>query len=132
MAILTVKYSTPDNDSLIVTHDDSTPAWNVPWPCYTHHNVIIQVWLSVPNTITPADAIDPMIEVRAARDAMVAACDWLYIRHNAQIDNSESPALSSADYTVLLVYMKDLRDIPALQPTVDINTVAWPTKPSFM
>lgn len=66
-----------------------------------------------------------MIELRRERDIKLRACDWLVIRHASQ----DTKTLSDADYAELKVYMQALRDLPA---TVDLNNIAWPTKPSFI
>lgn len=122
MAIIDVKYATPDNNVVIVTHDDGRVE-NTPWPCNTYHKEGIQDWIDVPNTIEDADVVDPMIAIRSYRGSLLSQSDWTQLADTA---------LSAGDVTIAATYRQDLRDVPADQPSATIDTVVWPTKPSFL
>jgi len=64
-----------------------------------------------------------MIAVRGQRDAMLAQSDWTQLADTS---------LSAGDVTLAATYRQTLRDVPSAQPGVDITTVAWPAKPSFL
>lgn len=70
-------------------------------------------------------AISAMANLKIERDAKIAACDWLVIRHLTQAVHT----LTDPEYAELTAYMQALRDFPA---TVDLNNIVWPTKPSFV
>jgi hypothetical protein len=60
--------------------------------------------------------------VRAQRDARLAACDWTLM--------PDAP-LAEAVRLAWQAYRQELRDVPQLQPTATIETVAWPAAPEL-
>lgn len=90
------------------------------------------------DTLETTDAGGYSANVRATRDQLLAEADCLAIRHRDQVDNSETTTLTGAQYTELLNYKKDLRNLPAnivAGPAGTYGTFIapiYPTKPTFM
>lgn len=90
------------------------------------------------NTPDDYDAIDPMKEVRKCRDSLIKKTSWMVERHRSQVDlfqfdpDEVVVELTGAQFTELLQYRQALRDVPQSQPNATIDTVVWPTKPSFL
>jgi len=74
-----------------------------------------QEWLAAGNTPDPADPIDYMGNLRAERDAKLAASDWTQV--------ADSPV----DKTAWATYRQALRDLPA--NTADPANPTWPQEP---
>lgn len=72
----------------------------------------------------PASII-AMRNLRNERNAKLAVCDKVVIRHMTQLTKT----LTDEQYLALQNYMQALRDLPA---TADLNNIVWPTKPSFI
>ena len=77
--------------------------------------------------------------VRAERKRLLAEADELAIRHRDQQDNGETTTLTAAQYTELLNYKKNLRDLPGniaggTDPATYGTFIApiYPEPPSFM
>ena len=63
-------------------------------------------------------------EIRAKRNALLSKCDWMIIRHVTQKTLGIKPKLTDGQYTILLTYMQDLRDIP--QNYINSEAVVFP------
>ena len=74
-----------------------------------------QAWLAAGNTPDPADPIDYLGNLRAERDAKLAASDWTQVA-DAPVDKAAWAA-----------YRQALRDLPA--NTADPANPVWPQEP---
>lgn len=54
---------------------------------------------------------------RAWRDSQIRQVQWLRDRHRDQLDMNQAPTLTTAQFSELLAYIRDLRD--------------WPQSPAF-
>ena len=70
-------------------------------------------------------------EVRRKRDALLKECSWLIERHITQKALGVIPALSDSEYTKLLQYMQDLRDITKQANPDAIVYPVYPVKPTW-
>lgn len=100
------------------------------------------------NTVDPADTYDFEPRMRSERDGLVSETNGHFFRHIRQRDEqgmdntartAASDALSDAEFTTLMTYIKDLADMPgdiASESEVGAHgsyeTPVWPTKPSFL
>tara|TARA_R110000868_G_scaffold63103_2_gene190254 strand:- start:109 stop:414 length:306 start_codon:yes stop_codon:yes gene_type:complete len=71
-----------------------------------------QAWLAAGNTPDPADPVDHMGNLRAQRDAKLAASDWTQV--------ADAPV----DKAAWATYRQQLRDLPA--NTADPANPVWP------
>lgn len=74
-------------------------------------------------------------DVRARRDALIAAADWLVLRHIQEMALVTAGALTAttltdAEYLELLEYIQTLRQIP--QGYDYPAAVVWPDAPAFI
>jgi len=74
-----------------------------------------QAWLAAGNTPDPADPIDHLGNLRAERDAKLAASDWTQV--------ADAPV----DKAAWATYRQALRDLPA--NTADPANPVWPQEP---
>lgn len=74
-----------------------------------------QKWLAAGNTPDPADPIDHLGNLRAERDAKLAASDWTQV--------ADAPV----DKAAWATYRQALRDLPA--NTADPANPVWPQEP---
>ncbi len=58
-------------------------------------------------------------EIREKRNILLSKYDWMIIRHVTQIALGITPKLTAGQYTILLTYMQELRDIPQVYTTID-------------
>lgn len=67
--------------------------------------------------------------VRGARDAALAATDWLVLRHNDEVAVGAAMSLSADQFKALQQYRQALRDLTGAEgfPAVDM-----PTAPEFI
>lgn len=78
----------------------------------------------IPRETDPETANEQnMAELRALRDAKLAACDWRIV--------ADSP-LSEAQRSEWMVYRQALRDLPSTiqGPLLSLEDVVWPSEPS--
>ncbi len=67
-------------------------------------------------------------ELRARRDGLLAASDWLIQRHRDQLDSELPTSLTTASYESWIAYRQALRDVPT-QPGFP-DEVGWPALPA--
>lgn len=67
--------------------------------------------------------------LRIERDRLFEETRWLVERHSEELLLGRMPTLSASQYTDLLAYRQDLRDLPG--NTVDPEQVVWPAKPAM-
>jgi len=72
----------------------------------------------------PAPTAD---SVRAQRDTLVSATDWLVQRHRDQIEAGSATTLTAEQYAALQTYRSALRNVP--EQSGFPATVTWPTYP---
>lgn len=82
-----------------------------------------QKWLAAGNTPDPADPIDHMGNLRAERNARLAASDWVVIK---AVDDARD-GFGVQIPTVWADYRQALRDLPANTP--DPANPVWPQEP---
>lgn len=82
-----------------------------------------QEWIAAGNTPDPADPIDHLGNLRAERDAKLAASDWVVLK---AVDQSQD-GLGIQIPDVWLNYRQELRDLPA--NTADPANPVWPQEP---
>lgn len=68
-------------------------------------------------------------ECRSKRDTLLSETDWVVIRHRDEVEEVISTSLSPEEYSSMLSYRRDLRDITK-QPGFP-KSINWPAKPSF-
>lgn len=67
--------------------------------------------------------------VRKERDEKLAKCTWMRDRHRDEVELEATLSLTEAQYTDLMAYIQDLRDVPQ---QANFPEVTWPEKPSFL
>lgn len=67
-------------------------------------------------------------DVRARRDALVGACDWIVQRQRDQVDAGGALTLTTVEYAAWTTYRQALRDLPK-QPGFP-GSVTWPAPPA--
>ena len=68
--------------------------------------------------------LPPGPTLRQIRDGKLYETDWMVTRHKEQLEAGISTSLSNVQYTQLLAYRQDLRDITNRYTSVD--DVVWP------
>lgn len=68
--------------------------------------------------------LPPGPDLRQIRDAKLYETDWMITRHNEQIQSNLPTTLTNEQYTKLLKYRQDLRDITTKYTSMD--DVVWP------
>lgn len=68
-------------------------------------------------------------QIRARRDGLIGACDWIVQRHRDQVDAGIDQTLSDAEYKLWTIYRQDLRDLPNRSGFP--GSVAWPSPPEI-
>lgn len=64
--------------------------------------------------------------VRAKRDRLLVNTDWMVSRHNEQKILGLDTTITEEQYTALLKYRQELRDIPS---KINLKNPSWPTNP---
>jgi len=105
------KYKLTNGSSIIRVADGA----GIPADPTNRDYVEYQEWLAADNTPDQADPIDYMGNLRAERDAKLAASDWTQV--------ADSPV----DKTAWATYRQALRDLPA--NTADPANPTWPQEP---
>ena len=80
-----------------------------------HYDALLEHGIEVTAYVEPEPAPPTAEQVRAERDALLAACDWTQV--------ADAPV----DQAAWAVYRQALRDVTA--QTGFPNAVVWPTKP---
>lgn len=70
------------------------------------------------------------LRMRSERDGKILAVEWMRERHKDELELGAQTSLTAQEYSELLTYINDLRNVP--ENTVDLNNPAWPTPPSFV
>ena len=68
--------------------------------------------------------LPPGPTLRQLRDIKLYETDWMVTRHRDQVEAGISTSLSSSQYTQLLGYRQELRDITNIYSSID--DVVWP------
>lgn len=98
-------------------------------------DLLCAAWLE---TNTPTAYSDPVMtdaqleaEIRAERNALIAATTWILERHRAEVDNTAitTTSLTDAEYQAWLTYHQELRDIT--EQVGFPTSVVWPTRPTL-
>ena len=89
------------------------PCHRIIEPALGHYGPLVQIQFQT--------AADIAVAVRKARDARLAACDWT---------QALDAPLSDQVRAAWQAYRQTLRDLPAAQPAVTIETVIWPSLPA--
>ena len=81
-----------------------------------------------PTYATPIATDEELAEqAREDRDTLLARADGASIKHREQVDLGTTHDLTAGQYTALLQYKQDLRDVPAQAGFP--QTIIWPTWP---
>lgn len=99
---------------------DTETGANIPNAEGNRHWQEYQEWLAEPNTPDPMDVVDPWLEIRSQRDALLTTCDW------TQLPDAPLTAQQVTDWQT---YRSDLRDIPQTYAGNPAGIV-WPTEPA--
>jgi len=105
------KYKLTNTNSIIRTSDSAS----IPPVESNRDYADYLAWLAAGNTPDPADPVDHMGNLRAQRDAKLAASDWTQV--------ADAPV----DKAAWATYRQQLRDLPA--NTADPANPVWPQEP---
>ena len=86
-------------------------------------------WSDTPLPPTEEELFD---RLRSFRDARITDVLWMRERHADELELGKKPTLTPEQYTALLTYIQELRDLP-VQPGAPWdgggNETPWPVKP---
>jgi hypothetical protein len=69
--------------------------------------------------------------LRQKRNSLLSDTDWLVLRHQDETARGVQTTLTTEQYTELLNYRQELRDLPE-NPSLDVFNPVFPTKPTWI